>query len=178
MCARWPGAVFVIGIVLYPYVYARRARDVPDPKRVHDRGRAHARRDAFHAGAACGAAAGAARARGRLSLVLLETLNDIGASEYLGVRTLTLSIFTTWLNRGSLPGAAQIACVMLLAVVALNGARALRPPASPFCDVATPAARVEADAVDRPFAGAGFRRLRPCRSCSGSCFPLLISCMK
>ncbi len=54
-----------------------------------------------------------------LSLVLLETLNDIGASEYLGVRTLTLSIFTTWLNRGSLPGAAQIACVMLLAVIAL-----------------------------------------------------------
>ena len=54
-----------------------------------------------------------------LSLVLLETLNDIGASEYLGVRTLTLSIFTTWLNRGSLPGAAQIACVMLLVVIAL-----------------------------------------------------------
>ena len=50
-----------------------------------------------------------------LSLALLETLNDIGASEYLGVRTLTLSIFTTWLNRGSLAGAAQIACVMLLA---------------------------------------------------------------
>ena len=38
-----------------------------------------------------------------LALALLETLNDIGASEYLGVQTLTLSIFTTWLNRGSLP---------------------------------------------------------------------------
>ena len=34
-----------------------------------------------------------------LALALLETLNDIGASEYLGVQTLTLSIFTTWLNR-------------------------------------------------------------------------------
>ncbi len=54
-----------------------------------------------------------------LSLVLMETLNDIGACEYLGVRTLTLSIFTTWLNRSSLPGAAQIACVMLIAVAAL-----------------------------------------------------------
>jgi len=49
----------------------------------------------------------------------LETLNDIGASEYLGVQTLTLSIFTTWLNRSSLPGAAQIACVMLVAVAGL-----------------------------------------------------------
>ena len=49
----------------------------------------------------------------------METLNDIGAREYLGVRTLTLSIFTTWLNRGSLAGAAQIACVMLLLVAGL-----------------------------------------------------------
>ena len=54
-----------------------------------------------------------------LSLALMETLNDIGASEYLGVRTLTLSIFTTWLNRSSLPGAAQIACVMLVVIAAL-----------------------------------------------------------
>lgn len=54
-----------------------------------------------------------------LSLALLEALNDIGASEYLGVRTLTVSVYTTWLNRGSLPGAAQIACVMLAVVLAL-----------------------------------------------------------
>jgi iron(III) transport system permease protein len=54
-----------------------------------------------------------------VSLAMLETLNDIGLSEYLGVHTLTLSIFTTWLNRGSLAGAAQIACVMLLFVAAL-----------------------------------------------------------
>ena len=32
---------------------------------------------------------------------------------------MTLSIFTTWLNRGSLAGAAQIACFMLLLVAAL-----------------------------------------------------------
>ena len=54
-----------------------------------------------------------------LSLALLEALNDIGASEYLGVRTLTVSVFTTWLNRGSLPGAAQIACAMLVIVIGL-----------------------------------------------------------
>ncbi|HWK96495.1 MAG TPA: iron ABC transporter permease [Pseudolabrys sp.] len=53
-----------------------------------------------------------------LALALLEALNDIGAAEYLGVQTLTLSIFTTWLNRGSLGGAAQIA-LALLAVVTL-----------------------------------------------------------
>ena len=57
-----------------------------------------------------------------IALALLETLNDIGASEYLGVQTLTLSIFTTWLNRGSLPGAAQIALAMLALVAALDRA--------------------------------------------------------
>ena len=40
-------------------------RDVPDAEREPVRGRAHARRDAFHAGAPCGAAARAARAGGR-----------------------------------------------------------------------------------------------------------------
>ena len=32
------------------------------------------------------------------------------------MRTLTFSIYNTWLNRGSLEGAAQIACVMLVLV--------------------------------------------------------------
>ena len=54
-----------------------------------------------------------------VALVSLETLNDIGASEYLGVRTLTVSIFTTWLNRGSLAGAAQLSCLMLAIVAGL-----------------------------------------------------------
>ncbi len=51
-----------------------------------------------------------------LALVSLETLNDIGASEYLGIRTLTVSVFTTWLNRGSLAGAAQLSLFMLAIV--------------------------------------------------------------
>ena len=45
----------------------------------------------------------------------MEALNDIGASEFLGVRTLTVSIYTTWVTRSDLPGAAQIALAMLLA---------------------------------------------------------------
>src|SRR5262249_11843078 len=54
-----------------------------------------------------------------VALVALETLNDIGAGEYLGVRTLTVSIFTTWLNRGSLAGAAQLSCLVLATVACL-----------------------------------------------------------
>ena len=114
-----PGAVFVIGIVLYPYVYlAARAMFQTQSASMIEVARTLGATRFMLARHVALPLARPALAVG-LSLVLLETLNDIGASEYLGVRTLTLSIFTTWLNRGSLPGAAQIACVMLLAVVAL-----------------------------------------------------------
>src|SRR5690606_4363123 len=54
-----------------------------------------------------------------VALVLMETVNDIGASEYLGVRTLTFAVYSTWLNRGSLEGGAQVALIILALVVAL-----------------------------------------------------------
>jgi iron(III) transport system permease protein len=113
------GAILLFGFVLYPYVYlaaramfqtqgtlfteAARMLGAP-PWRLARRITLPLARPAITVG---------------VSLALLETLNDIGASEYLGVQTLTLSIFTTWLNRGSLAGAAQMACLMLLIVAAL-----------------------------------------------------------
>ncbi|MGE3247494.1 MAG: ABC transporter permease, partial [Beijerinckiaceae bacterium] len=53
------------------------------------------------------------------ALALMEALNDIGASEFLGVRTLSVAIFSTWINRSSLPGAAQIGLALLAIVVGL-----------------------------------------------------------
>ncbi|MDI7863464.1 iron ABC transporter permease [Rhizobiaceae bacterium n13] len=113
------GAVFVMSSVLFPYVYlacrsmflmqGRTAADVArtlgaGPLRVFTRVQIPMARPAIMVG---------------LTLVMMESLNDIGAVEYLGVPTLTFSIYDTWLNRGSLAGAAQIACVMLLFVVGL-----------------------------------------------------------
>ncbi|MDI9701423.1 iron ABC transporter permease, partial [Burkholderia cenocepacia] len=46
-------------------------------------------------------------------------LNDIGASEFLGVQTLTVSVYTTWITRSDLAGAAQIALAMLAIVVGM-----------------------------------------------------------
>ena len=114
-----PGAVFVMGFVLYPYVYlATRAMLQTQGASMRDAARVLGARPWTLARQITLPLARPALAIG-VALVLLETLNDIGASEYLGVQTLTLSIFNTWLNRGSLPGAAQIACVMLLLVSAL-----------------------------------------------------------
>lgn len=113
------GAVLVMSSVLYPYIYlacrsmflmqGRAAADVArtlgaGPVRVFLLVQVPMARPAIMIG---------------LTLVAMETLNDIGAVEFLGVQTLTFSIYDTWLNRGSLAGAAQIACIMLVFVIGL-----------------------------------------------------------
>ncbi|UDQ88184.1 iron ABC transporter permease [Xanthobacter autotrophicus] len=113
------GCILVLSAVLYPYVYlSARASFVLQSAAALEvartlgasRWRAFLRiglplaRPAIVAG---------------LTLVLLEVLGDIGASEFLGVRTLTVSIYSTWVNRSNLPGAAQIALVMLALVLGL-----------------------------------------------------------
>lgn len=113
------GAVIIIGLVLYPYVYlsARAMFQTQSAEFTEAARLLGARRwqEFFRVSLPM---ARPALAVG-LALVLLETLNDIGASEYLGVRTMTVSIFTTWLNKGSLAGAAQMSCLMLFVVAAL-----------------------------------------------------------
>jgi iron(III) transport system permease protein len=111
------GAVMVLSFVLYPYVYlttragflmqGRNAIDVArtlgaSPVRAFFQVLLPMTRPAIIIG---------------VTLALMETLNDIGAVEYLGVRTLTQSVYTTWLNQGSLSGATQIACIMLIVVL-------------------------------------------------------------
>jgi iron(III) transport system permease protein len=111
--------MFVFSLVLYPYVFlAARAMFQTQSAALFEVARTLGATRLMLARHVALPLARPALAVG-LSLALMETLNDIGASEYLGVRTLTLSIFTTWLNRSSLPGAAQIACVMLIAIAAL-----------------------------------------------------------
>jgi iron(III) transport system permease protein len=114
-----PGAIFVLGFVLYPYVYmTARAMFMTQPAHLMEAARmlGESRRGAFFRVAL--PLARPALAVG-LSLALLETLNDIGASEFLGVNTLTVAVYTTWITRSDLAGAAQIACAMLFVAVAL-----------------------------------------------------------
>ncbi|MBN9036059.1 MAG: iron ABC transporter permease [Rhizobiales bacterium] len=113
------GVALVMILVLYPYVYLTsriaflmQGRDIADvartlgarPARVFFGVLLPVSRPAIVAG---------------VSLVLMETVNDIGASEYLGVPTITTAVFTTWINRSSLEGAAQLAMVMFVLVFAL-----------------------------------------------------------
>ncbi|WP_459614065.1 ABC transporter permease [Bordetella sp. 2513F-2] len=113
------GAIFVLGFVLYPYVYLStrvmfmtQAASLLEAARTLGAGRAGVFLRVALPLARPAIAVG-------VSLALLETLNDIGASEFLGVQTLTVSVYTTWITRSDLAGAAQIALTMLLIVVGL-----------------------------------------------------------
>ncbi|CAN5220782.1 iron ABC transporter permease [soil metagenome] len=114
-----PGAILIMGLVLYPYVYlSARATFQLQSAELAEAARTLAANRWNGFVRISLPMARPALAVG-LALVALETLNDIGASEYLGVRTLTVAIFTTWLNRGSLAGAAQLSCLVLLIVAGL-----------------------------------------------------------
>lgn len=113
------GAIFVLGFVLYPYVYlSTRIMFMTQAASLIEAARSLG---ASRTGVFFRVALPLARpaiAVG-VSLALLETLNDIGASEFLGVQTLTVSVYTTWITRSDLAGAAQIALTMLALVIAL-----------------------------------------------------------
>ncbi len=113
------GIIFLLGFVLYPYVYlAARASFLMQGANALEAARmlGAGRFEIFFRVAL--PLARPAIVVG-VTLALLEALNDIGATEFLGVRTLTIEIYSTWLNRSSLPGAAQISLFMLALVTAL-----------------------------------------------------------
>jgi iron(III) transport system permease protein len=114
-----PGAIVVLSLVLYPYVYltARASfirQGAAQIEVARTLGTSLPR--AFLAIAL--PLARPAIAVG-VSLAMMECLNDIGAVEFFGVSTLSVGVYATWLGKGNLPGAAQLALVMLLFVSAL-----------------------------------------------------------
>ncbi|MGO1078614.1 ABC transporter permease [Inquilinus sp. CA228] len=113
------GCIVLLGFVLYPYVYiTTRAMFLTQAASLVEVSRTlGTRRGQVFLRVALPLARPAIAVG--VSLALMETLNDIGASEFLGVRSLTISVYTTWVTRSDLPGAAQIALAMLVLVVAL-----------------------------------------------------------
>jgi iron(III) transport system permease protein len=113
------GAIFVMSFVLYPYVYlTARASFIQQSICILEAGRVLGR-SRIGVFTSLGLPLARPAIAAGVTLALMECLNDIGAVEYFGVNTLTVSVYSTWLERGSLAGAAQIACVMLVFVFGL-----------------------------------------------------------
>lgn len=110
------GAVLLFGFVLYPYVYLNvRAQLLMQSAEVLEAGRILGSSGSRLFVQLALPLARPAIAAGS-GLALMETLGDLGASELLGLQTLTVSVFVTWATRGSVEGAAQIALAMLAPV--------------------------------------------------------------
>jgi iron(III) transport system permease protein len=113
------GAILIFGFVLYPYVYLTtramfltQAANLVEVSRTLGVGRGQVFWRVALPLARPAIAVG-------VSLALMEALNDVGAAQFLGIRTLTASVYTTWIVRTDLPGAAQIAIAMLAVVIVL-----------------------------------------------------------
>lgn len=113
------GAIFMMAAVLYPYVYiTARASFAQQSVCALEVARTLGRTPLGTFIEVALPLARPAIAAG-IALVVMECFNDLGAVQYLGVQTLSASIYSTWLQRSNLGGAAQLAAVMLLFVVAL-----------------------------------------------------------
>lgn len=119
------GAILVLASVLYPYVYLyARATFVQQSVCALEVARTLGRTPMGTFWSVALPLARPALAAGA-ALVLMETLNDLGAVQHLGVQTLSASIYATWLQRSNLGGAAQLASVLLVVIVALLAAERL-----------------------------------------------------
>lgn len=108
------GAIFIFAVVLYPYVYlSARATFVQQSVCALEVARTLGRTPLQTFWSVALPLARPALAAGT-ALVLMETFNDLGAVQYLGVETLTASIYATWVQRSNLSGAAQLASVLLM----------------------------------------------------------------
>ena len=111
--ASLPGAIMLMALVLYPYVYLLsraaflgQSQDMMDSARALGHSRARAFRSVALPMAWPAIAAGAA-------FVAMETLAEYGAMVHLGVQTMTTGIFRTWFGRGSPVAASQLAALLV-----------------------------------------------------------------
>jgi len=116
------GGIFILSAVLYPYVYlTARASFAQQSVCVLEVARTLGRSPLATFVRVALPIARPAIAAG-VALVVMECLNELGAVQYLGIDTLSASIYATWTQRFNIGGAAQLAMVMLLLVFALIAA--------------------------------------------------------
>ncbi len=109
-----PSAIFILASVLYPYVYlTARASFVQQSICALEAARTLGRTSMGVFWSVGLPLARPAIAAG-VVLVLMESLNDLGAVQHLGIDTFSASIYATWLQRSNLAGAAQLASVLLI----------------------------------------------------------------
>ncbi len=110
------GAIFVMGFVLYPYVYIlARTGFSNSPRSLFETASLYGENKFFRVGLPlCRPYIVAG-----LALVGMEVLSDFGTVEYFSIQTLTLGIFNVWIGMNSISAASQIALITFIFIVLL-----------------------------------------------------------
>lgn len=113
------GAIFVLCIVLYPYVYLiTRAAFMQQSTTAFESARTLGASSLRSFWKVALPLARPAIATG-VTLALMETLADYGTMEYFGITVFTTGIFRTWYGIGDAQGALQLSALLLVFVIIL-----------------------------------------------------------
>ncbi|WP_152431224.1 ABC transporter permease [Vibrio aquimaris] len=114
-----PGAIFVLALVLYPYVYLLcRASFMEQNVSLLQSARL-LKCSPWESFLRISLPLARPSIAIGLSLVAMETIGDFGTVSYFAVNTLTTAVYDTWLGYSSLTAAAKISAIMLIFVVLL-----------------------------------------------------------
>ncbi len=108
-----PGAIFILSLVLYPYVYLitrasflKQSGGILETSRILGKSGWGSFRQVALPMARPAVVAG-------VTLVLMEVLNEYGAVKYFGVSTFTTGIFRAWFSLGDTPSAIRLSACLL-----------------------------------------------------------------
>lgn len=114
-----PGAIWVLGLVLFPYVYvSSRAAFLTQSRNLLEASRILGKSNLQTFWQVALPVARPAIVGG-LVLVIMEVLNDYGAVKYYGINTFTTGIFRSWFSLGDLRAAVYLSSLLMLGVFTL-----------------------------------------------------------
>lgn len=113
-------AILVLSLAFYPYVYVAARTAFTTLSKAYIESARILGESAFKAFLRVALRLARPAIVGGMLLVLLETLNEFGAMQILGINTLTTEIFYAWTNLGDMNAAIRLAgCIMLIVFVLL-----------------------------------------------------------
>ncbi len=113
------GGAFVLGFVLYPYVYLLARTAFATQSLTQFRAARSLGASPAHAFWRVALPAARPAIAGGIALVLMEVLADFGVAEYFAIPTFSTGIFRSWLAMGDKAAALKLSAVMLVFVIVL-----------------------------------------------------------
>ncbi len=114
-----PGAMFILGISLFPYVYVMARSSFMQQSRNLQEASYLLGMGSFRTFFKVALPMARPAIAGGLSLIAMEVLNDYGTVKYFGVNTFTTGIFRAWFSLGDAGAAIYLSAILTVVVFAL-----------------------------------------------------------